>query len=80
MKRWIVVLLVALAVLVLISPGIIGRLAERSIEDGITVAELESPEITISTESFDRGWFSSVGRHRIELSDRQTFPQAKVRG
>ena len=76
MKRWIVVLLVALAVLVLISPGIIGRLAERSIEDGITVAELESPEITISTESFDRGWFSSVGRHRIELSDRQTFPQA----
>ena len=75
MKRWIVVLLVVLSVVVLISPGIIGRLTERDLEDSISRAAVESPEITISTESFDRGWFSSTGRHRIELNDRNKYPQ-----
>ena len=75
MKRWIVVLLVVLAVLLLISPGIVGRMTERSLEDSIELAQVESPQITISTERFERGWFTSVGRHRIELSDRQRFPE-----
>jgi uncharacterized protein YdgA (DUF945 family) len=70
-----VVLLVGLAVLLLISPGIVGRMTERSLEDSIELARVESPEITISTERFERGWFSSVGRHRIELSDRSVFPE-----
>jgi uncharacterized protein YdgA (DUF945 family) len=74
-KRWIVVLLVALAVLLMISPGIVGRMTERSLEDSIALARLESPGITISTERFERGWFTSAGRHRIELSDRNRFPQ-----
>lgn len=74
-KRWVVILLVALAVLVLVSPGIIGRMTERDLEDNIALARIESPEITISTEHFDRGWFTSEGRHRIELSDRGAFPE-----
>ena len=75
MKRWVVILLVVLAVLLLISPGIIGRMTERSIEDSIALARVETPEVTISTERFDRGWFTSAGRHRIELSDRKRFPE-----
>ena len=75
MKRWVVILLVVLAVLVLVSPGIIGRMTERSIEESIEQARVESPAVTISTESFDRGWFTSVGRHRIELSNRARFPE-----
>ncbi len=75
MKRWVVVLLVGLAVLVLLSPGIIGRMTERSIEDSIALARVESPEVTISTERFERGWFTSAGRHRIELTDRKRFPE-----
>ena len=74
MKRSIVVVLVTLAMLIIISPGIIGWLAERDLEDGIEAAKVTSPEITISTERFDRGWFTSEGRHRIELSDRNAFP------
>ena len=35
MKRWIVILLVILALVILISPGIVGRLAEKNIEDSI---------------------------------------------
>jgi uncharacterized protein YdgA (DUF945 family) len=74
-KKWVVVLLVGLAVLLLISPGIVGRMTESSLEDSIELARIESPEITISTELFDRGWFTSAGRHRIELSDRGQFPE-----
>ena len=75
MKRWVVILLVVLAVLVLVSPGIIGRMTERTLEDSIELARIESPSVTISTEKFDRGWFTSVGRHRIELSDRMRYPE-----
>ena len=67
MKRWLVVLLVTLALLVLIMPGIVGRLAERNIADNIEWAESESPAVNIETEAFDRGWFTSEGRHRIVL-------------
>ena len=74
MRRGVVVVLVVLAALVILSPGIIGWLAERDLQDGIESARVTSPEITISTERFERGWFTSEGRHRIELSDRATFP------
>ncbi len=75
MKRSVVILLVVLAVLVLISPGIIGRITERNFEDNLARARVVSPAVTISTERFERGWFTSVGRHRIVLGDRGAFPQ-----
>ena len=68
MNRWLVVLLVLLAVVVLISPGIIGRLAEKNLEENIEWAESEAGNIEFKTESFDRGWFTSEGRHRVMLS------------
>jgi uncharacterized protein YdgA (DUF945 family) len=71
----VVYLLVALAVLLLVSPGVIGLITERSLEESIEQVGIETPEITISTENFKRGWFTSVGRHRIELSDRARFPE-----
>jgi len=67
MKRWLVILLVLLAVLILISPGIVGRLAERNIEQNIEWAEEDSPGVSIETESFQRGWFTSEGRYRVVL-------------
>ena len=67
MKRWLVVLLVLLALLILLSPGIVGRLAEKNIEDNIEWAESDSPGVNIETESFQRGWFNSAGRHRVVL-------------
>jgi len=74
-KRWLVILLVALAVLVLVSPGIVGRMTEQGLDDYVALARVDSPEITISTERFSRGWFTSAGRHRIEFSDRAAFPE-----
>lgn len=65
-NRWIVAALVTLALLVLISPAIVGRLAEKSVEDNLNYAAGESGDIIVTTESFERGWFTSEGRHRIE--------------
>jgi uncharacterized protein YdgA (DUF945 family) len=66
-KRWLVVLLVLLAVVILVSPALVGRLAEKNIEENFGWAESESPGIEFQTESFDRGWFTSEGRHRVVL-------------
>jgi len=66
-KRWIVVLLIVLAVVVLISPGVVGRLAEKNIEENVAWVDSESPTVSIKAEDFDRGWFTSAGRHRVEL-------------
>ena len=68
MKRWLVVLLVALAVVVLVSPGIVGWLAEKNLEENIEWATNESTGLEIQTQRFDRGWFTSEGRHRVILS------------
>jgi uncharacterized protein YdgA (DUF945 family) len=67
MKRWVVVLLVLLAVVILVSPGIVGHLAEQNLKNSISWAESESDDLLVTEEKFDRGWFTAEGRHRIEL-------------
>ena len=67
MKRWLVLSLIALALLLLLSPGIIGRLAERGIDESLSQVSAERDDIDIAEESFERGWFSSEGRHRVAL-------------
>lgn len=67
MIRWIVVVLVALAVIVLVSPGIVGRLAERRVAESLAFAASDSDAVVVTAGSFERGWFTSQGRHRLEL-------------
>ncbi len=67
MNRWLVAALVTLALIVLVSPGIVGRLAEKRVEENFGLAAGENDDIVVTTESFERGWFASEGRHRIEL-------------
>ena len=69
MKKGVIVVLVLLAALILVSPAIVGRLAEKSMDENLNWAAAESGELKVSSEQFDRGWFSSEGRHRIEISD-----------
>jgi len=64
-NRWLVALLVILAVVILVSPGIVGRLAERSLDENIDWVASENPDVSIFTERFDRGWFTSEGRYRV---------------
>ena len=67
MKRWVVGLLVLLAVVVLVSPGIVGRLAERNLESNLEWAAQEAGDTATAGASFDRGWFTSEGTRRIEI-------------
>ena len=69
MKKGIIVLLVALALIVLISPGLIGRMAEKSVDENLNWAAQESGGLVVTSENFDRGWFSSQGQHRVEVKD-----------
>lgn len=73
MKRWFVLLLVGLAVIILLSPGIIGRLAEENIDRGLSQVDMENENISIRAEAFERGWFTSEGRHRILLEGGTLF-------
>jgi len=68
-KRWPIVLLISLAVVVFLSPGIIGHLAEKSLDDNLSWLEAENDDIVISAEKFDRGWFTSAGRHRVTIKE-----------
>ncbi|MDH3490992.1 MAG: YdgA family protein [Gammaproteobacteria bacterium] len=69
MKKGIVILLVVLALAIIVSPGIVGRLAEKSVDDNLNWAAAESGDLVVSSDSFDRGWFSSDGQHRVEIRE-----------
>lgn len=69
MRKSIVIGFVILALIVLISPGIVGKLAERSVDTQLEWAADENREIEITASRFDRSWFSSEGTHRIEFAD-----------
>lgn len=69
MKKGIVALLVILALVIIVSPGILGRLAEQSVDENLNWAAQEGGDLVVSSENFDRGWFSSEGQHRIELQE-----------
>jgi uncharacterized protein YdgA (DUF945 family) len=68
-KKSVVIVLVLLAAIVLVSPAIVGRLAERSMDENLNWAASESGAVKVTSEHFERGWFSSEGQHRIELRE-----------
>ncbi len=71
MKKGIVALLIVLAVVVLVSPALIGRLAEKSVDENLNWAAAESGELVVTSTGFERGWFSSEGQHRVEIREGQ---------
>ena len=80
MKKGVVVVLVLLAVIVLASPAIVGRLAEEKMDENLNWAATESGEVTVTSEHFDRGWFSSEGQHRVELGEGQIMAALRSKG
>jgi len=68
-KKGVIALLLALALIILVSPGIIGKLAEQSVDENLDWAASKSGELVVTSSGFDGGWFSSEGQHRIALGD-----------
>jgi uncharacterized protein YdgA (DUF945 family) len=66
-RKSIVALLLVLALIVLASPAIVGRLAEKSMDENLDWATQENQDVVVTSEGFDRGWFSSEGQHRIAV-------------
>ncbi|MDX1518076.1 MAG: DUF945 family protein, partial [Woeseiaceae bacterium] len=69
MKKGIVALLLVLALVVFVSPALVGRLAEQSVETQLKWAADENREIVITSNKFERGWFTSEGQHRVAIGD-----------
>ncbi len=66
-KKSSTALLVILALVVLITPGVIGHLAEQSVNDSLEWVDNENGAFIITATEFERGWFTSNGQHRIEF-------------
>ena len=77
MKKWVVALFLGLALVVLISPGLIGHFAERTVDESIRSGTVESDDVVVSALNFDRGWFTTEGQHRIEFKDGATTERAR---
>ncbi len=71
MKKGVIALILLLVLVIIVSPGIVGKFAEKSVDENLNKAIDESSELIVTSQSFDRGWFSSEGQHRIALGDGQ---------
>ena len=69
MKKSILALLLLAVLIIIVSPAIVGKLAEKSVGESLHWAAEESGELIVTSEGFDRGWFSSEGQHRVELGE-----------
>jgi len=68
-KKSVLALILIMVLIIIVSPGIIGKLAEESVGENLNWAAEESGELVVTSDGFDRGWFSSEGQHRIELGE-----------
>lgn len=71
MKKSVIALILLAVLIIIVSPGIVGKLAENSVGENLNWAARESGELVVTSEAFDRGWFSSEGQHRVSLGDGQ---------
>lgn len=69
MKKSVLALILVAVFVIIVSPAIVGRLAEDRVGENINWAAEESGELVVTSQGFDRGWFSSEGQHRVELGE-----------
>lgn len=69
MKKSVLGLILLAVLIIIVSPGIVGKFAEDSVGENLNWAARESGELVVTSSGFDRGWFSSEGQHRITLGE-----------
>lgn len=69
MKKGVLAILLILVIVIIFSPALVGKLAEQQVDENLNWAAQKSGELKVTSQGFDRGWFSSEGQHRIELGD-----------
>jgi uncharacterized protein YdgA (DUF945 family) len=68
-KKSVIALILFMVLIIIVSPAIVGKLAEDSVGDNLNWVAEESGELVVTSDGFDRGWFSSEGQHRVALGD-----------
>ena len=68
-KKSVLALILVAVFVIIVSPAIVGRLAEDRVGENLNWAAEESGELVVTSQGFDRGWFSSEGQHRVELGE-----------
>ena len=69
MKKSVVILILLAVLVIIVSPGIVGKMAEDSVGENLNWAAKQSGDLVVTSTGFDRGWFSSEGQHRVELGE-----------
>ena len=69
MKKSVLALILLAVLIIIVSPGIVGKFAENTVGENLNWAAQESGELVVTSEGFDRGWFSSEGQHRVEIAN-----------
>ena len=69
MKKSVIALILLAVLIIIVSPGIVGKMAENSVGENLNWAANESGDLIVTTNGFSRSWFSSEGQHRIELAE-----------
>ncbi len=69
MRRWLVIIIAIAVLVVLLSPGAVGRIAEATLSDNLGWIDSENDDVDIEVLAYERGWFSSTGRHRVVVAD-----------
>ena len=69
MKKSVLALILLAVLIIIVSPGIVGKLAENTVGENLNWAAEETGDLVVTSDGFDRGWFSSEGQHRVELAD-----------
>ena len=80
MKKGLVIVLVLLAAVILVSPAIVGRMAEQSMDENLNWAAEGAGSVRVTSENFQRGWFSSEGQHRVEITDGELLSAMQTMG
>jgi uncharacterized protein YdgA (DUF945 family) len=68
-KKSVLALILLAVLIIIVSPGIVGKFAENTVGENLNWAARESGELVVTSEGFDRGWFSSEGQHRVEIAN-----------
>ena len=55
MKKSVIALILLAVLIIIVSPGIVGKLAENSVGESLNWAAEESGEIVVTSDAFDRG-------------------------
>jgi uncharacterized protein YdgA (DUF945 family) len=70
MRKLLLIIVIVTALVLLLAPGVVGGLTERRVADYVDAVQdglVHYPSVTLATDRYERGWFSSAMSQTITL-------------